>query len=72
MPRNSFDSDHDIADGLHRDASREPLSSIPAIYRRQRIPLTGRGTLQALLLERTEPDVNAAGIANAWRPGDRP
>ncbi len=73
VPRNSFDSDHDIADALDRDSAREPLSSIPAVYRRRPRPaLTGRGTLQALLLERTEPDVNAAGIANAWRPGDRP
>jgi hypothetical protein len=66
--RTATDSDHDRESSLDRDASREPRAfSFPS---RSRPALTGRGTLQALLLERTEPDVNAAGILNAWRPSD--
>jgi hypothetical protein len=46
---------------LDRDADREPH------HRRQRIQLTGRGALRELLLQRTDPDANAAGL---WRPSD--
>jgi hypothetical protein len=54
---------------LDRDEARR--LDIPTVYRRTASrQLTGRGTLQALLLERTEPDVNAAGILKAWRPSD--
>jgi hypothetical protein len=59
------DEDNDRERALDRDESREPRAfSFPS-------RLNSRGTLQALLLERTEPDVNAAGVMNAWRPSDR-
>lgn len=64
MTQDDTDREH----RLDRDAER--LSGIPAVYRRRQ-HLTGRGSLCELLLERTEPDANAAGIANAWRPSDR-
>jgi hypothetical protein len=63
--RTATDSDHDREDSLSRDESREYRAPRPYTPR-----LTGRGTLQALLLERTEPDVNATAIQNAWRPSD--
>jgi hypothetical protein len=66
-----LDDDTDRESKLDRDAERELAT--PAIYRRQRIArvLNSGGSLKALLLERTEPEVNAAGVMNAWRPSDR-
>lgn len=62
--------DIDRERSLDRDFERELAT--PTIYRRQRIArLNSAGSLKALLLERTEPDVNAAGVMNAWRPSDR-
>lgn len=68
MPRSSFDSDSDRERSLDRDASREPFTP------RQRPQLTGRGTLQALLLERTETAAQDEAVdlrVFGWRPSDR-
>jgi hypothetical protein len=65
--RTASDSDHDRERSLDIDQEREPRAfSFPSRSR-----LTGQGSLRALLLERTEPDVNAAGVMGAWRPSDR-
>lgn len=62
------DDDFDRERQLDRDIDREPRAfSFPS----RRPQLTGRGTLRELLLARTEPEVNAAGILGAWRPADK-
>jgi hypothetical protein len=58
-----FDDNHDRERRLDRALEIEPDAFRRPISRR----LTGRGTLRELLLERTNPDANAAGI---WRPSD--
>jgi hypothetical protein len=59
--------DIDRERSLDIDQEREPRAfSFPSRSR-----LNGQGSLRALLLERTEPDVNAAGVMGAWRPSDR-
>jgi hypothetical protein len=62
MTQDDIDREH----RLDRDESRDL-----DIYRRPvSRQLTGRGTARELFLQRTDPDANAAGIMNAWRPGD--